>query len=249
MSRWSDPTSSTRSIMFPFSTHWRKALVSLPRLLPDATLRFTNPEGPQPIVFKIRSREGRSIPIYVFVPKQVAQNREKTTTLPVLIDFHGGSFILGSCLEQAPFCAMMARELNCIAISVDYRLGPYDRYPAANEDAEDVISAVLDDRNPAFKQLRNTINTYLSKAQEPFVDLDTVRIAISGFSSGGNLALNMAISVEDDPTISAPWPSVIPQSYEHAVPLLLFYPSLDCRMLPNERLRPEGLEQIGRAHV
>ncbi|OBT81634.1 hypothetical protein VE02_10010 [Pseudogymnoascus sp. 03VT05] len=122
------------------------------------------------------------------------------------------------------------------------RLGPYDRYPAANEDVEDVISAVLDDRNPAFKQLRNTINTYLSNAQEPFVDLDTVRIAISGFSSGGNLALNMAISVEDDPTISAPWPSVIPQSYEHAVPLLLFYPSLDCRMLPYERLRPEGLE-------
>ncbi|KAI9740070.1 MAG: hypothetical protein M1818_004821 [Claussenomyces sp. TS43310] len=229
------------SSRFSFQTHWRKALVSLPRLVPDAALRFTNPEGPQPFVFKIQSRGDHLIPIYVFVPEQAPGIREKAT-LPVLVDFHGGGFILGSCLEQAPFCAMMARELNCIAISVDYRLGPYDQFPAANEDAEDVISAVLDDETPAFQQLRIAINTYLLEAHRPHVNLDTDRIAISGFSSGGNLALNMAISVEDDPTIAAPWPSVIPPSHEHAVPLLLFYPSLDCRMLPSERVRPAGLE-------
>jgi acetyl esterase/lipase len=72
----------------------------------------------------------------------------------------------------------------------------------------------------------------------PTVDLDKSRIAISGFSSGGNLALNLTISlVKLDP----PWPSVLPPHHQHPIPLLLFYPSLDARQLPSERPLPANM--------
>lgn len=162
--------------------------------------------------------------------------------LPVLIDFHGGSFILGSCQEQAPFCSRICRELNCVVISVDYRLGPYAQYPAANLDAEDVVLAVTDQNNKAYKPLREGIMWALLKEGRKPVELDEEKIALSGFSSGGNLALNLALSVKYDPTIETEWPSPIPRNYTHDLPVLLFYPSLDARLLPDERPRPEGLD-------
>ncbi|KAL2397822.1 hypothetical protein ABEF93_005382 [Exophiala dermatitidis] len=249
----------------PFGVTWRKALVSLPRLVPDFVLQFTNPEGPQPVVFDLPSRGSHMIPVYVFIPplhnshhhrlqtqgpnlKDALQQHTRTlehgdehVKVPVLIDFHGGGFVLGSPQEQAPFCAQMCRELNAVVISVDYRLGPYAQYPAANYDAEDVLRAVIEPKTQAYETLREGIREQLEKdGRKPF-DLDEARIALSGFSSGGNLALNLALSVKDDPTIHKDWPSPIPWDFQNDIPVLLFYPSLDCRLLPHERPRPEGL--------
>ncbi|RMZ86367.1 hypothetical protein DV736_g6406, partial [Chaetothyriales sp. CBS 134916] len=161
------------------------------------------------------------------------------------------SFILGSPQEQAPFCAQMARELGtsdpgggCVVISVDYRLGPYAQYPAANEDAEDILRAVLEPATLPGKILLDAIRQKVSKqfGRTDRVNLDTNRIALSGFSSGGNIALGLAFSVQNDPTIHRDWRSVIPQHYPRGIPLVLFYPSLDSRLLPDERPRPPGLE-------
>jgi len=154
--------------------------------------------------------------------------------IPVLVDYHGGSFIMGSCLEQAPFCAMVARETKRVVISVDYSLGPLDQFPKAIEDAEDVLNAVLN-VGKAGRALRDGIMRYLGKhgridvGQE--VLLDTKRIAISGFSSGGNLALNLALNV---PELN--WPSLLSnQPSSEPLPLLLFYPSFDSRLMEYER--------------
>ncbi len=248
----------------PFGVSWRKALVSIPRLVPDFVLNFTTSEGPQPIVFDIPSRATHLIPLYVWVPplrKHHKHHRDKNPAgshlketlrptgiddnfvgkLPVLIDFHGGSFILGSCQEQAPWCSRMCRELDCVVVSVDYRLGPYAQYPAANLDAEDVVLAVTDPNNKAYKPLREGIMWAMLKQGRKPVELDEEKIALSGFSSGGNLALNLALSVKDDPTAETDWLSPIPWDFAHDIPVLLFYPSLDARLLPDERPRPEGL--------
>ena len=144
----------------------------------------------------------------------------KGLNLPVLIDFHGGSFILGTPQEQAPFCAQMVREIGAahtgggaVAISVDYRLGPYAQYPAANEDAEDVVRAVLEKDSVPGKILREAVHDTISKlGRKEGVDLDSQRIALSGFSSGGNLALNLALSVKNDPDLGKDWPSPIPKT-------------------------------------
>lgn len=247
----------------PWGIQWRKALVSAPRLVPDAVMRYTSPEGPHPFVIKIPSRGKHSIPVYVFVPesKRVQKLDEAPIELPVVVDFHGGGFVLGSCeymiwlviasnkhdllgQEQAPFCAMLARSLPAVVLSVDYRMGPMAKFPSAIHDAEDIISAVLDPSSPGYAPLREAL-TYapIEKARPP-VSISPLHLAISGFSSGSNLALNLAISLAKTDTLSTPWPSVIPLEYPNNIPLLLFYPSLDCRQLPSERPLPPSMQKL-----
>ncbi|KAF2771396.1 alpha/beta-hydrolase [Teratosphaeria nubilosa] len=175
------------------------------------------------------------------------------------MDYHGGGFYLGSCLEQAPFCAKLCRELKAIVVGVDYRMAPLDKFPAAIEDAEDVVSAVLDPKSPGYEKLRQGVADFLrrqwyetlgTKEQrrneeiaippQPSVTLDTTRIGFSGASSGGNIALNMALDVPETPYGPA-WPCKIPRDYPHQIPLLLLYPSLDLRQLPSERTRNERM--------
>jgi len=221
---------------------------------------LTSPEGPQPFVLKLRSRGRHVIPIYVFVPPNIEPSAG------VIVDFHGGGFFLGSCLEQAPFCAKMARELGAVVISVDYRMGPVDQFPAAVEDGEDVLDAILNESSRGYQQLRNAIrkriledweeankkakkhknkekhSAYEWKAipQIDEYDLDTNRLAISGFSSGGNLALNLGVSVTD-PKTARPWPTVFSCKHKSPIPLILYYPAVDLRQLPSERTKPPNL--------
>jgi acetyl esterase/lipase len=241
----------------PFSITWRKALLSAPRLVPNAALYLTSSEGPQPIIIDLPSRGKHQIPLYVFIPPskpsstpssklspQTETEKEKVK-VPVLLDFHGGGFIFGSCKEQAPFCSKMARELGTISISVDYRLGPAAKFPAANEDAEDVLSCILNPSSPSHIALLSSINSYLRKERRPEISIDNERIAISGFSSGGNLALNLGLSVTptEEPGKGIEWPSPFPSTFRRRIPLLLFFPSLDCRQLPHERPRPAIMEE------
>ncbi|KAL1716011.1 Alpha/Beta hydrolase protein [Schizophyllum commune] len=216
----------------PLDVQWRTAVLRLPRMVPDQVLRITSYEGPHPFVLKLPSRGTYSIPVYVFVPS----TEPPPDGYPVILDFHGGGFVMGSCLEQAPFCAKMARELNAIVITVDYRMGPIDKFPAAVEDGEDVLSAILDPDMLGFAVLRAGIATNVKPAGRP-VPIDITRLALAGFSSGGNLALNLALSL-NPPQVDTPWPSRIPTDHPRRVPLLLYYPSFDARQLPSERTLP-----------
>ncbi|KAF2648470.1 alpha/beta-hydrolase [Lophiostoma macrostomum CBS 122681] len=282
----------------PWHIQWRTALVQIPRYVPLGILHLTSPKGPQPFLIALPSRKNAAIPIYVFIPPRPVElghsaegtsNEGREWRVPVVLDFHGGGFIMGSPLEQAPYAAMMARELGAVVISVSYRIGPFHQFPAAIHDGEDVLSAILDTDSvsKAGKILRTEINRYYTMMQttkkkteeytgpldKPNIVLDSTRLSISGFSAGGNIALNMAISVPpcdnilpsspgprsfsirpsqpdtfspllpptraptklDDP--SQPWPTVLPtpQAQPRLLPLLLFYPSLDARLLPHER--------------
>jgi len=204
---------------------------------------------------------------------------------------------MGSPLEQAPYASMMSRELGAVVISVSYRIGPFHQFPAAIHDAEDVLSAILDTSgvSKAGKVLREEIDRYYSMTREMLLNnkdeahayphlegvknlvLDPTRLSISGFSAGGNIALNMAISVPPCPElgvsspttarptnalaqgaspadtlspllppnraatilddVNQPWPTILPPPHAQPrmLPLLLFYPSLDARLLPHER--------------
>jgi ergosteryl-3beta-O-L-aspartate hydrolase len=276
-----------------FNVLWRSALVRLPRYVPTQVLYYTDPEGPYPIIIDLPSRGQYKIPVYAFIKRDLTPCEAES--LPVVLDFHGGGFVLGSCLEQAPFCSRMARELGAVVISVDYRMGPVSKFPAAIEDAEDVLEAILDPSSPAGVALREAVRmkvrenwaalskeerkklrkqakkekkvlkkagltpeaAYESRNPSPApskassqlsstdatplsVDLDPCRIAISGFSSGGNLALNLGLSILSPPHEES-WPSVFDSSYKAPIPLLLYYPSFDSRQLPSERTLPKDL--------
>ncbi|KAK1070739.1 hypothetical protein LTR74_003914 [Friedmanniomyces endolithicus] len=252
-----------------WSTMWKTALVRLPRAVPMDALRITSPGGPQPFRLDIPSRtRGRKIPLYIFVPpvkfpEVISSDIEPSPhTFPVVMDYHGGGFYLGSCLEQAPFCAKLCRELQTIVISVDYRMAPINKFPAAIEDSEDATLALVDPRYPGYDVLRQGIADFLRRkwyetlgtAEDrkkeriplppvPSIHLDESRIAFSGTSSGGNIALNMAISAPASLGLPA-WPCPIPADYPHMIPLLLLYPSLDLRQLPDERFRREGMAPL-----
>lgn len=288
----------------PWHIQWRTALVQIPRWVPLSILHLTSPQGPHPFIISLPSRKNNIIPIYVFIPPapvalgDIELRRENGQwKTPVVLDFHGGGFIMGSPLEQAPYAAMMSRELGAVVISVSYRIGPFHQFPAAIHDAEDVLSAILDTDgvSKAGHVLRTEINRYYSMMPDSqrnkhhpvatasngtTIVLDPTRLSISGFSAGGNIALNMAINVPpcasllpqspqstalssdgptrfnsrsttdtfspllpptraptklDDP--AQPWPSLLPppQAQPRMLPLLLFYPSLDARLLPHER--------------
>lgn len=232
----------------PWGVTWRKALVSAPRILPDAVLRITSPEGPHPFVVKLPSRGDHLIPLYVFLPPSTAQSDTKSLELPVLVDFHGGGFVLGSCHEQAPFCAKLCRELNCVAITVDYRLGPYAQFPAALEDAEDVISALLKPNEPGYAKLRSAINDHLNGQRRPDVKLDASRVALSGFSSGGNLALNLVMNITP-PEVEKDWPSPFPEAHPREIPVLMYFAAIDLRVLPSEREIIAGFHDLPKSFI
>jgi acetyl esterase len=81
---------------------------------------------------------------------------------PVLVFFHGGGWVLGSVRTHDGVCATLARLAGCSVLSVDYRLAPEHRFPAAVEDAWAAVE--------------------WAAANAPAV-------AVGGDSAGGNLAI------------------------------------------------------------
>lgn len=88
--------------------------------------------------------------------------------LPLCVYLHGGGFVIGNLDTHDPLCRRLANRSGVIVVSVDYRLAPEHRYPAAVEDS----SAALD----------------WVAANAAALGGDAARIAISGDSAGGNLA-------------------------------------------------------------
>jgi len=212
----------------PFDVLWKSSLVQAPRMVPDLALKYTC-DPPIPFRYKMQSREkGRTISMLLTVPDDLQDGK----AMPLLLSFHGGGFVLGSPLEDSPFCSMMSRTTGALVLNIDYRLGPTYTFPAAIEDMEDCLTAML---NPSSAESKDLFDTIYSKKRKR-VSVDPTKVAVAGFSSGGNLALNSAISLPD-------WPSIIPSDYPHPIPLLLFYPSFDARLLPSQRSRPANYPQ------
>jgi acetyl esterase len=59
--------------------------------------------------------------------------------LPVLVYLHGGGWIVGSIATHDPFCRLLSEAAGIMIASIEYRLAPEHRYPAA---VEDTLTAV-----------------------------------------------------------------------------------------------------------
>jgi acetyl esterase len=88
--------------------------------------------------------------------------------LPVLLYFHGGGWVFGNPAWADAPCRALANGSGCIVVSVDYRLAPEHRFPAAADDCY-------------------AVTKYIADHPEEFA-ADSSRIAVSGDSAGGNLA-------------------------------------------------------------
>jgi acetyl esterase/lipase len=95
------------------------------------------------------------------------------TSRPAYLHMHGGGYIIGNPeLNDGPNRSLAA-ELDCVVVSVDYRLAPETRFPGAVEDCY-----------AAFMWLRT---------QAGELGVDPSRIAIGGESAGAGHAAALAI--------------------------------------------------------
>lgn len=94
-----------------------------------------------------------------------------------LVFFHGGGWVIGDLDTHDIVCRQLALAGGFSVISVDYRLGPEHRFPAA-----------VDDCIAATRWVRE-------HAQDLRIDPD--RIAVGGDSAGGNLAAVVSIALRD----------------------------------------------------
>lgn len=98
-------------------------------------------------------------------------------TQPVTVFFHGGGWTIGDIEIYDRVCRSLVVASGAAVVSVEYRLGPEHRFPAAPEDAYAATVWVAE------------------HAAE--LGLDPTRIAVAGDSAGGNLAAVVAQTARD----------------------------------------------------
>ncbi|KAM0878086.1 hypothetical protein ACQ4PT_035069 [Festuca glaucescens] len=109
-----------------------------------------------------------------------------SSKLPVLVYFHGGGYCIGSFAEPYfhSFCLRAAEELPAVVLSVQYRLAPEHRLPAAIHDGADFLSWL---RGQA--ELGAGADPWLAESA------DFARTFVSGVSAGANLAHHVTVQV------------------------------------------------------
>jgi acetyl esterase len=141
------------------------------RLVSMALIDFGGPEEPVSRV-ENRSIPGPAGPLAIRVYRPVLDN-----TLPALLFFHGGGFVICNLDSHDRQCRSLANKAGCVVIAVDYRLAPEHKYPAAVEDAY-------------------AATKYVAEHAADF-GIDPTRIAVGGDSAGGNLATVVALLSRD----------------------------------------------------
>jgi acetyl esterase len=118
---------------------------------------------------KIPGPDGE-IPIRVYWP-------EENGPLPVLVYYHGGGWVIGNLDTNDSLSRLLANKASAVVVSVDYRLAPEHRFPAAVDDCYAALEWVS----------RNADK----------LNVDASRIAFGGGSAGGNLTAAVALMARD----------------------------------------------------
>ncbi len=130
-------------------------------------------ENPEP-VSRVEDRTvptpNGPVPIRIYMP-------EGQGPFPVLVFFHGGGWVIGDLETHDPTCRALSNAANCVTVSVDYRLAPEHKFPAAADDC--------------YEATKWTILNIASYGGDP------TRVAVGGDSAGGNLAAAVALMSGD----------------------------------------------------
>ena len=113
------------------------------------------------------------IPLRIYTP-------EGHGPFPVLVFFHGGTWIYNNLDTHDNTCRRLTNGVGCVVVSVDYHLAPEHKFPAAPRDCYTATQWVAD---------------HVAE-----ISGDAARIAVGGDSSGGNLAAVTAQMARDQGT-------------------------------------------------
>lgn len=112
------------------------------------------------------------IPIRIYHPVGMSGS------LPVLVYYHGGGWVIGSRDTHDSLCRLIANSGPFVVVSVDYRMGPEHRFPAAVQDSVAALNwtaAHIGDHGG-----------------------DPAKIAVGGDSAGGNLSAVVCLIAREE---------------------------------------------------
>lgn len=96
---------------------------------------------------------------------------------PAILHFHSGGHVMGVPEMSLPQILRWAAELDCLVLSVDYRLAPETPFPGP-----------MDDAYAALRWLHETADE---------LGINPARIAVSGESAGGAMAASLCLMARD----------------------------------------------------
>ena len=137
---------------------------------------FTQPDAPAVGRVSSLQADGAAGPILLRLYEPVRADG-LAGACPVLVYFHGGGLVIGDLDTHDVLCRQLCVASGVAVLSVDYRLGPEQPFPAA-----------FDDCLAATRWLWR---------EAAALGLDADRLAIGGDSAGGNLAAAVAIALRD----------------------------------------------------
>lgn len=128
--------------------------------------------GPATPVHEVFDTAVTDVPVRVYRPTSAPATA-------AIVFLHGGGWVLGDLELADTTCRDLAVHSGASVVSVDYRLAPEHRFPAAFEDALAVTRALLDEASG--------------------LAVDPTRVAVAGDSAGGNLAAATALALRQHP--------------------------------------------------
>ncbi|GAB3774813.1 acetyl esterase [Nocardioides ginsengisegetis] len=134
-------------------------------------LRFAGEDLPKPEKVRVPTRYGH-VPVHLYRPVRAARR-----ALGAYVHFHGGAFLMRYPQMDDFWCRYVASRAGVVVANVDFRAGPYVRYPVAQHEAHDAA---------AHLATRGSDH-----------GIDGTRVAVGGLSSGGALAAATCLQARD----------------------------------------------------
>jgi len=119
----------------------------------------------------VADTEAGEIPVRVYKPRADISS-------PGVVFFHGGGWVVGNLDTHDVTCRAIANRAGAVVVSVDYRLAPEHKFPAA---VTDCYAA-----------------TTWTAGNAGRLRIDPARICVVGDSAGGNLATVVALKSRDE---------------------------------------------------
>ena len=110
------------------------------------------------------------IPARVYTPLKLNMLNSRS---PCLVFFHGGGWVIGDLDTHDVVCRTLAAEGELLVISVDYRLAPENKFPAAYDDAVAATQWIVENATD--------------------LKIEPGSVFVGGDSAGGNLAAAVAL--------------------------------------------------------
>ncbi|KAF3079665.1 hypothetical protein TWF569_007418 [Orbilia oligospora] len=144
----------------------------------------------------------------VYLPKSYPTSTSSSTILaptnrfPLFFTIHGGGFNVGHPVLDSEFNRYISDAASCIVVALAYRKTPYSRWPVQVQDLTALVVELLKDER-------------ISHIYDPS------KVAVGGFSAGGNLSTALSIQ----PELKGKIQTIVP-----------VYPVLDFTMTTQEKL-------------